>query len=397
MNTAILLPFADASVLLAGIGLLMVAVGTVLTLSFVRHSLPSAVRRMPITVLKPLCGDEPLLEMALETFCRLDYPVFQLVLGVQDPEDPALKIVARLRARFPNVDIAVVVDPLVHGLNRKVSNLMNMLPSAKHDLLVFADSDLHVPPDYLARLGDALARPGVGLVTTLSAGRPGFVSLAATLGGLQINHCFLPSVLVSRAMGREDNLGTTMALQRSVLIQAGGLSALLGHLADDHVLGRRVQELGLSIALAPVITSTTVADEDFSALWAHELRWARTIGALEPLLFVFSTLQYPIFWASLALGLSGFGHQFVTLFTLVWTARAIGMLGVGYALRNTPGAGSAFMTVCACLLAPVRDCMSVAVVAVSYWGDRVTWRGHIMRADDGVTWTPKTYTSKSSS
>ncbi|MFI4982284.1 MAG: glycosyltransferase, partial [Nevskiales bacterium] len=110
----------------------------------------------PITVLKPLHGDEPLLEAALASICRQDYPQWQVVFGVQDPADTALPAVRRLQARFPGCDIALVVDPIEHGPNRKVANLINMLPAARHDVLVIADSDLHVPPDYLRRLAAAL-------------------------------------------------------------------------------------------------------------------------------------------------------------------------------------------------------------------------------------------------
>ena len=123
-----------------------------------------------MTVLKPLHGDEPLLEEALASVCRQDYPAWQVVFGVQDAADTALPVVRRLQARFPDCDIAVVVDPTPHGPNRKVANLINMLPAAKHDVLVIADSDVHVAPDWLRRLVAALEGPGMGLVTTVYTG-----------------------------------------------------------------------------------------------------------------------------------------------------------------------------------------------------------------------------------
>jgi ceramide glucosyltransferase len=375
---------AEMSALLAGLGLVATLAGTAAALRFARRRIPPATQRPPISILKPLCGDEPLLEEALTTFCELDYPDFQLVLGVQNPADPALAVVERLQARFASIDMTVVVDPALHGLNRKVSNLVNMLPAARHDLLVFADSDLHVPSDYLKHVADALAQPGVGMVTTLSAGRLGVPTLASVLGGMQISHSFLPGVLLSRLLGRQDCLGTTMALHRRVLRQAGGLTGLLGHLADDHVLGKRVQALGLDVGLASVITATTVAEKSFTALWAHELRWARTMGALESLLFLTSALQYPLFWAGLALACSGGAAPFAMLFAVAWAVRAIGVVGVNLTIRCTPGVGGwRFATAAACLT-PVRDILSIAVLAASYCGDRVTWRGHVLRADNGL-------------
>ncbi len=167
-----MISLAGASAIACGFGLAATLSGTVTALRFVRRAAPPATQRPPVTILKPLCGDEPLLEEALASFCRLSYPEFQLVLGVQDPRDPALGVVARVRQRFPHADIVVVTDPVVHGPNRKVSNLINMLPAARHDLLVFADSDLHVATDYLQLVIDALLQPGVGLVTTVSTGLP---------------------------------------------------------------------------------------------------------------------------------------------------------------------------------------------------------------------------------
>ena len=143
---------AEIAAAASGAGLLVVALGAVAVWRFARRVPPAAVDLPPITVLRPLYGHEPGLDAALATLAMQCYPAFQLVFGVQDAADPALQAVARLRARHPALDIAVVANAVFHGPNRKVSNLINMLPLARHDTLVFSDSDLHVPPDYLERL-----------------------------------------------------------------------------------------------------------------------------------------------------------------------------------------------------------------------------------------------------
>src|SRR5580692_154621 len=79
----------------------------------------------PVTMLKPLCGAEPGLYEHLRSFCRQDYPEFQIVCGVRDPADPALAVVERLLAEFPSIPIEVVINPQQHGSNCKVSNLIN--------------------------------------------------------------------------------------------------------------------------------------------------------------------------------------------------------------------------------------------------------------------------------
>ena len=121
----------------------------------------------PASVLKPLHGAEPKLYENLRSFCLQAHPQYQLVFGVRDPEDPAIAVVERLRREFPQQAMALAIDPRMHGANFKVSNLINMLPHAKHDLLVLADADIRVRPDYLARVTAPLADPAVGIVTCL--------------------------------------------------------------------------------------------------------------------------------------------------------------------------------------------------------------------------------------
>ncbi|WP_241771088.1 bacteriohopanetetrol glucosamine biosynthesis glycosyltransferase HpnI, partial [Acidisphaera rubrifaciens] len=280
----------------------------------------------PITVLKPLYGDEPLLEAALESICRQDYPVYQIVFGVQDPADPARAVAERIAARFPDRDITIVVEPMQHGANRKIGNLINMYPHARHDVLVLADSDLHTAPDYLCRAVAALDEPGVGLVTTLygalpAGGESDWVGrLVGRLGALQITETFLPGALLARALGRQDCLGATMMLRRETLERVGGLVALADHLADDHILGLLVRGQGLRIALADTVPVTTVPERRLRPLLVHELRWARTIRALVPASFVASAVQYPLAWALVMLLLSPSGWA-AAFYTLVWLAR----------------------------------------------------------------------------
>jgi ceramide glucosyltransferase len=324
-----------------------------------------------ITVLKPLHGDEPMLEEALASFCMQDYGTFQVVFGLQDPADPALHVIRRLRTRFPDVDMDVVIDPAQHGVNRKIGNLINMYARAKHDVIVMADSDIHAAPDYLTQLAIALAQPNTGLVTTLYAGVGASDTFAGRLGMSQINHCFLPGALMARMLGRQDCLGATMALTRQMLESIGGLQALAHHLADDAILGQLVTAKGLSVTLASTLPATTVPEMRINHLFAHELRWARTIQSLAPVGFVLSSLQYPLFWASAVAVMTGGQTWSLALLVITWLIRALVVLGIDSALGLA-------MAVPIWLL-PIRDLLSVAVILASYGGNEVAWRGHVLR------------------
>ena len=323
-----------------------------------------------VTVLKPLHGDEPMLERALTRFIEQDYPHLQIVFGVQDPADPAIAVVQRLRQRYPGHDLALVVDPTPHGPNRKIANLINMLPHAAHDLLVISDSDIHVAPDYLRHVVTTLLRPGTGLVTTLYRGAPATMSLMQRLAAGQINHNFMPGVLLSRLLGRQDCLGSTMALRRSTLEAVGGLAMLSGHVADDSVLGKLVRRQGLNIEIAPSMTATTTADTGLADLFAHELRWGRTVRMVEPIGYGLSAVQFPLFWAALAPLLSlGAGWGWLVFFA-VWLARGVAAARID----RTIGASR----VMPFLLLPLRDWLSAVVMAASFTGRRVAWRGQTL-------------------
>ncbi len=335
--------------------------------------LPPPRARPPVTVLRPLCGAEPMLEQALESICMQAYPEVQIVLGVQSPLDPALQVVDRICARFPDRDITLICNPALHGSNRKISNLTNMMSAARHDILVFCDSDLHVAPDYLDCIVAELEVPATGLVTTVCTGLPVVRGLAARLGATAISHCFVPGALLSRAMGRQDCLGTTMALRRDTLAAIGGLATLLNHLADDNVLGQLVKGLGLTVSLAHTVPRTAVTEQTMGALWQHEQRWARTIRGLEPVLYALSVLQYPLFWAALA-GLLAPGPAALGLFAVAWAVRAACAHVVDRALQPDCAAIQGTLG-----LLPARDVLSVLQVAASFMGATVVWRGHEMK------------------
>lgn len=371
-----------ATVLLTLIGLGQALYAAALATRFAAAPRLTPQQRTPVTILKPLCGDEPLLEEALSSQCRQnDWPC-QIVLGVHSPNDAALAVVERLRTRFPDADIVVVIHAAEHGPNRKIGNLINMLPAAKHDLLVIADSDLHVTSDYLERIVATLEQPGCGLATTLYAGLPASRGLTGSLGAMAITHYFLPGALLAHKLGRQDCLGATMALRRETLQRIGGLESLVTHLADDNALGRLVRGLGLTVLLAGTVPATTVPETRIAALYRHELRWARTIRALEPTAFAMSCLQYPLVWAALALVFSAGAIWASALFLAAWFFRAMAAHRIDVALLPMlPGVAfpASFW------LLPVRELMSVIVMIASYGGNLVDWRGHMLHADGPVS------------
>lgn len=321
----------------------------------------------PISVLKPLSGDEPLLEEALESFFRLDYPVYELVFGLHSADDPALEIVKRLCARYPDQAASIVIDTAEHGPNRKIGNLINIEKECHHDIFVISDSDIHVETDYLKQIALTLQQPDVSLVTTLYAGLAADSRLARQMGAVAINSNFLPGVILSRLLGREDCLGATMVLTRQKLEIIGGFRALVDHIADDAILGQLIRERGEKVAIAPTICRTTVTEENFKELFSHELRWGRTVRSVEPLGYGLSSIQLSLFWASLSV-------LFAPASLLPWLT-----LGLGWFLKTLVVEKISRLTKCPNRgIFPFliwRDWFSAIIMIASATGSRVAWRG----------------------
>ena len=320
--------------------------------------------RPAVSMLKPLCGAGPETYACLRSFCDQAYPQFQIVFGVCDANDPALGVVSRLQREFPQLDMAVAIDHSQHGSSRKVSNLINMLPLARHDYLVISDSDVRVDPDYLARITGPLLDESVGIVTCTYRGYPRR-GLWPLLGSMFINEWFLPSVRVAAMAGsRAFAFGATIALRRAVLERIGSFTAIANQLADDYRLGELTRRLGLRTVLSEVVVDTCVAEGSFGELARHELRWLRTIRMLRPTAYslCFITFGMPVaaLGALLARGAApAVGMLWITVLT---------RLALHGALR---GAGSGVWQVA---VVPIRETLSLGLWLWSFFTRRVHWR-----------------------
>src|SRR6478752_3339110 len=216
------------------------------------QNMPVEVSPRPnLTLLKPLCGAEPELKANLISFCNQDYPgSLQLVLGVQDPADPARAVANRLKELFPDRDIELVIDAERHGANRKISNLIHMMARARHEIVVLSDSDIRVEPQYLQSVISTLLARNVGVVTCLYCGFS-LGGLWARLSAAGINEHFLPGALVGLKLGlAQPCTGATIAIRAETLRRIGGFEVFADQLADDYAIGEAVRALGLKVALA---------------------------------------------------------------------------------------------------------------------------------------------------
>jgi ceramide glucosyltransferase len=356
---------------------LYVALAAVHVIRFSRTRRERSGNLPAVTILKPLCGVDVELYENLRSFCVQDYPVYQVIFGLRDAADPAAEIVRRLVQDLPEREIALVIDDRLAGPNLKVSNLANMDRASKYNLLVIADSDMRVQPDYLRSLVAPFQDPQVGAVTCLYRGTP-VKGLASVLGAMAINEWFLPSVLFAVALEHiRYCFGATMAVRRAALQAIGGFGALSRYLADDHMLGRLIDEQGYKVRLSSYVVENIVLEETLGALLRHELRWARTIRSAKPIGYAFSFITYAIPMGLLAASVALLAKQTPAAVILPPFLALSARIGLHVAARSglaTTGRRRSQECSERWWLVPIRDLLSFLVWATSFLGHKVSWK-----------------------
>jgi len=327
----------------------------------------------PISVMIPVRGIDHEALTNFESFCRQDYPAYEILFGVQDADDPVIVLVEQLRATFPGRAIQLVHCPRVFGHNAKVSNLMTMIARARYDIVLIVDSDIRVGRDYLRQIVAPMARDDVGLVTCpyrATAGR----SWAARLEAVGISSDFIPGVLVARHLeGMRFALGASMLTRKSVVEAIGGLGELVDYLGDDFLLGNQISRHGYRVVLSRYVVEHVQPRESFAQMLGHQLRWARSTRYSRPAGYIglIFTHGVPAALALLCLVQAPPAVMVLGALTLVarlWVAVMVGVRGLGdRALARH------------LWLVPVWDFLNLGVWCYSFFGNEIVWRGKRFR------------------
>ena len=355
----------------------------------VAQSFPPAV-----TLLKPLKGREPATEECLRSWFAQEYTGrVQILFGVASADDPVCEVVRKLQGDFPGIDSQLVVCGPLRRANAKVAKLAQLERLAKHELFIISDADVRVPRDLLANIIEPLReavppsqpmREGsrvkaCGLVNCLYClANP--TTLAMQWEAVAMNADFWSQVLQAQSLKPLDfALGAVMAVPRKQLEEIGGFSALAECLADDYQLGHRIAKRGYHIALSTVVVECCSAPMDWTAVWKHQLRWARTIRVCQPAAYFFSTLSNATLWPLLWLALKPSTISIVVALAC-WSLRIVAALDLqSRLLRASSTHRGSHIAVSSWWLVPLKDLLQIVIWLLAFAGNHIEWRGERMR------------------
>jgi ceramide glucosyltransferase len=343
----------------------------------------------PISILKPLKGVDDGLWENLVSLAEQSYPSFEILIGIEDHEDPAMELALRLRRSYPQIPIRIVTGGAPLGLNPKVNNLNNSARFARHELFLISDSNVRVGPDYLRAVAAEFADPKVGMVHSMLEGE-GEQTLGSIFENLQLNTVAAQAVSgMAMITGKPCVIGKSMLFRRADLERMGGFPGVANVLAEDYVLGREFWRDGLRVVLSPYPVKVIGAKWPMKRFVNRHIRWGQMRKSLVLWAYVLEPVMNPVLW-SIGLAVSAAlsplsGHQ--RAFWLVVAGAGI----AGKCAHDTYLVGQVrgrTLSLLHLLLVPVKDLVILALWAAVFFKREVEWRGNYMRIGNGSALTP---------
>jgi ceramide glucosyltransferase len=323
----------------------------------------------PISILKPIRGMDRETYENYASFCRQDYPEFELLFCVTDSDEPAIPIIEKIIAEFPSRTVRLLVGSQVLGVSDKVNKVCRLVREAKHDLILISDSDVRVDPQFLRKIAAQFQNSQVGGVTCLYRGLSDG-SMASDFEGLGNSTDFAPGVLVAWLFGDIDfMLGAVMATTKQELARIGGFETLANYLSDDYELGNRIAKGGRRVQLSACPVSIVYPRQTFTEALRHQLRWNMTIRCSRPWGHFGLIFSQGLPWTLVAFAVAPnwwIGTAYLVAYAVLrlsvgWT------IGV-YVLRDALVMQKMWML-------PLRDVVAFFVWLWSFFPQRIRWRG----------------------
>jgi ceramide glucosyltransferase len=361
----------DALLLLAAAPLVYYLLATAAALLFFRRE---RARKLPdytppVSLLKPVRGLDFGSYENFASFCRLDYPAHEILFAVNEESDPAVPVIKRIIADFPERRIGLLVGAEQLGTNRKVNKLARLAREAQYEVLVLTDGDVRVSPQYLREVVAPLADQRMGAVTCFYraiAER----NLWAEIEAVGVSSDFFAGVLMAGwTEGISFGLGASIATTKEWISKMGGFEAIADVLADDYELGHRIKGAGGEVSLSREVVWTMYPAQTLRGFWNHQVRWARTVRLCRPWSYVGLLFTQGLPWTLLAVFISPFkvvagvyiSAYLILRMVMAWT---VGVWGVkDEVLRQM------------LWLVPLRDALHFVIWLASFGSNHVQWGG----------------------
>ncbi len=365
---------ATLIVTLAALGFLILLVQRLALAVALRRPLPRPSRLPPISILKPLCGVDDGLEENLRSFAALDYPDFEILLGVKDRGDAAWPLAWAIAQG--NARVRVVLQRSSPGLNPKVNQLVTLAAEARHDLLLVSDSNVRLPVEALHEVAALFENPNVACVTHPVSGL-GHQTFGALLDNLHLVSAIGAAQLGAKTLVNKNLVvGKSMALRRQALEKLGGFLSYADVLAEDYVIGRDLGRLGLEVRVARTPVWNVAVRRSVRSFFERYLRWGvihRTAVSLPVSLAQALTNPLPLVMLAALWEPSRFTFTALVLATLAKTALDVSS---AHALQCGALGWRALIAV------PVKDAIIFVTWFHGLWSRTVVWRGHRLRVGD---------------
>ena len=335
----------------------------------------------PASIVKPLRGLDHEAYENFVSFCRLDYPEYEVLFAVSDPNDPVCAVIEKLRADFPLCPIRLITKIPRLGTNDKVNNLCQLVQNAKYDFVVISDSDVRVDSDYLKEVIAPFADPGVGAVTAFCKSVSP-ENLASKLDALGMYMDSAPVALVAMKIEGEMRFafGSTMATSKGHLAEIGGWKEMANYHSDDFELGKRIAQSGHRVELMAKPVSMVIPRKTFSQHFRHELRWSIGLRSVRPWGYWGLVFTHGLPWALLAAVVAVSIGSIPIAFSYL-AAYLILRVGLTWATGKW-GIGDRQLTKILWLV-PVRDAISFIIWIAGFFSDKIVWRGFAYQVKEG--------------
>lgn len=336
----------------------------------------------PISILKPLNGLDDHLFDNLASFCDQNYSQFEILFSLQDPNDPARRVVQKVKEKFPDREISITIETCEEGWNPKVNNMLPAYRKARYPYLLISDSNVMVERDYLKAIIQPMKDPQTGLVTNLIRG-VGAKTLGSLFENLHLNSFILGNVcFLQKYLKISCVIGKSMLLRKSDLEALGGLSAFKDILAEDHYIGEKIRERGQKVVLSSHMISNVNEYWGLRRFFNRHLRWGKMRWKILGYKYLSELIGNPVLVSLASLLVDGLSRRAILLIASASLLKAFGdyYLGRKIAVPLCP------LAYC---LSPLKDLLIGLIWFISIANDTVVWRGKRFTIGPKTALSPK--------